>query len=143
VAQMGEEVLKEFVRRVNALLDRLQKAAGLGHGAMNQADLDVLAVASAELLNKHLRPTCPNRCAATGLGHSRRASRPMLPKKRERIEHSIQKGSAVATHQSRRNRAAQPPELTKMRAADCCECVSVTFSACRGVNSGGPLNGIF
>ena len=45
MAQQGEEVLKEFVRRVNALLDRLQKAAGLGEGAMNQADLDVLAVA--------------------------------------------------------------------------------------------------
>jgi hypothetical protein len=37
MAQEDDEVLKEFVRRVNALLDRLQKAAGLG-GPMNQAD---------------------------------------------------------------------------------------------------------
>ena len=39
MAKEGDEVLKEFVRRVNALLDRLQKAAGLGEGPMNQADL--------------------------------------------------------------------------------------------------------
>jgi hypothetical protein len=29
MAKKGDEVLKEFVRRVNALLDRLQKAAGV------------------------------------------------------------------------------------------------------------------
>ena len=48
------DVLKEFVRRVNALLDRLQKAAGVSEGPMNQADLDVLAVASVELLTNTL-----------------------------------------------------------------------------------------
>ena len=54
MAKEGDEVLKEFVRRVNALLERLQKAAGVGEGPMNQADLDVLAVASVRAPNKHL-----------------------------------------------------------------------------------------
>jgi hypothetical protein len=54
MARQDEEVLKEFIRRVNALLGRLQKTAGLGEGAMNQADLDVLAVAPAELLTNTL-----------------------------------------------------------------------------------------
>jgi hypothetical protein len=53
-AKEGEEVLKEFVRRVNAMLERLQKAARVGEGPMNQADLDVLAVASVELLTNTL-----------------------------------------------------------------------------------------
>ena len=54
MAKEGEEVLKEFVRRVNAMLERLQKAARVGEGPMNQADLDVLAVASVELLTNTL-----------------------------------------------------------------------------------------
>jgi hypothetical protein len=37
MAKEGAEALKEFVRRVNALLDRLQKAAGVDKGPMNQA----------------------------------------------------------------------------------------------------------
>jgi hypothetical protein len=54
MAKEGEEVLKEFVRSVNAMLERLQKAARVGEGPMNQADLDVLAVASVELLTNTL-----------------------------------------------------------------------------------------
>jgi predicted YcjX-like family ATPase len=88
----GDEVLKEFVRRVNALLDRLQKAAGLS-GRMNQADLDVLAVASVELLTNTLanmaEPMRSDRLRA--LSMSLEAD---VAKKRERIEQSIPKGSA-------------------------------------------------
>ena len=42
--------LEEFGSRVNALLDRLLKSAGLSEGPMSLGDLDVLAAASMELL---------------------------------------------------------------------------------------------
>jgi hypothetical protein len=87
-----DEVLKEFVRRVNALLDRLQKAAGLG-GPMNQADLDVLAVASVELLTNTLanmpEPMRSDRLKALSV-----SLEDDVAKKRERVEQSTPKGSA-------------------------------------------------
>ena len=93
MAKEGDEVLKEFVRRVNALLDRIQKAAGVGEGPMNQADLDVLAVASVELLTNTLanmpEPMRGDRLRA--LSASLKAD---VAKKRKRIEQSIPKGSA-------------------------------------------------
>jgi len=93
MAKEGDELLKEFVRRVNALLERLQKAAGVGEGPMNQADLDVLAVASVELLTNTLanmpEPMRGDRLRA--LSVSLEAD---VAKKRERIEQSIPKGSA-------------------------------------------------
>ena len=54
MAKEGDEVLKEFVRRVNALLDRLQKAAGVGEGPMNQADLECPRRCFSRAPNKHL-----------------------------------------------------------------------------------------
>jgi hypothetical protein len=92
MAQQGEEVLKEFVRRVNALLDRLQKAAGLGEGAMNQADLDVLAVASVELLTNTLA-NMPEPMRGDRLRAFSETLAADVAKKRERIEHSTPKGS--------------------------------------------------
>jgi len=93
MAKEGDEVLKEFVRRVNVLLDRLQKAAGVDKGPMNQADLDVLAVASVELLTNTLA-NMPEPMR----GHRLRALSETLAadvaKKRKRIEQSIPKGSA-------------------------------------------------
>jgi hypothetical protein len=91
--QRDEDVLKEFVRRVNALLDRLQKAAGLGEGAMNQADLDVLAVASAELLTNTLA-NMPEPMRSDRLKAFSESMAADVAKKRERIEQSIPKGSA-------------------------------------------------
>jgi hypothetical protein len=91
--QQGQEVLKEFVRRVNALLDQLQKAAGLGEGAMNQADLDVLAVASAELLTNTLA-NMPEPMRSDRLKAFSETLAADVAKKRERIEQSIPKGSA-------------------------------------------------
>jgi len=91
--QQGEEVLKEFVRRVNALLERLQKAAGLGEGAMNQADLDVLAVASAELLTNTLA-NMPEPMRSDRLKAFSETLAADVAKKRERIEQSTPKGSA-------------------------------------------------
>ena len=93
MAQQGEEVLKEFVRRVNALLDRLQKAAGLGEGAMNQADLDVLAVASVELLTNTLA-NMPEPMRGDRLRALSMTLEADVAKKRKRIEQSIPKGSA-------------------------------------------------
>lgn len=92
MTEQGEEVLKEFVRRVNALLDRLQKAAGLG-GAMNQADLDVLAVASVELLTNTLA-NMPEPMRGDRLSAFAETLAADVAKKRERIEQSIPKGSA-------------------------------------------------
>ncbi len=93
MAKERDDVLKEFVRRVNALLDRLQKAAKVGEGPMNQADLDVLAVASVELLTNTLanmpEPLCGDRLRA--LSASLKAD---VAKKRKRIEQSIPEGSA-------------------------------------------------
>ena len=92
MANEADDVLQEFVRRVNALLDRLQKAAGLG-GPMNQADLDVLAVASVELLTNTLanmpEPVRSDRLKA--LSSTLEAD---VAKKRERIEQSEPNGSA-------------------------------------------------
>jgi hypothetical protein len=93
MVQQGEEVLKEFVRRVNALLGRLQKAAGLEEGAMNQADLDVLAVAAAELLTNTLA-NMPEPMRSDRLKAFSEALPSEVAKKRERIEQSIPKGSA-------------------------------------------------
>ena len=93
MAKQGDEVLKEFVRRVNALLDRFQKAAGVGEGPMSQADLDVFAVASVELLTNTLanmpEPMRSDRLRALSatLGAD-------VAKKRKRIEQSVPKGSA-------------------------------------------------
>ena len=93
MAKEGAEVLKKFVRRVNVLLDRLQKAAGVDKGAMNQADLDVLAVASVELLTNTLanmsEPMRGDRLKALSAGLEADVA-----KKRERIEQSIPKSSA-------------------------------------------------
>jgi alcohol dehydrogenase class IV len=93
MTQQGEEVLKEFVRRVNALLDRLQKVAGLEEGAMNQADLDVLAVASVELLTNTLA-NMPEPMRSDRLKAFSETLAADVAKKRERIEQSIRKGSA-------------------------------------------------
>ena len=93
MAKEGDEVLKEFVRRVNAMLERLQKAARVGEGPMNQADLDVLAVASVELLTNTLanmpEPMRGDRLRALSV-----TLEADVAKKRERIEQSIPKGSA-------------------------------------------------
>ena len=93
--QMAKEgdVLKEFVRRVNALLDRLQKAAGVSEGPMNQADLDVLAVASVELLTNALA-NMPEPMRGDRLRAFSETLAADVAKKRERIEQSIPKGSA-------------------------------------------------
>jgi GGDEF domain-containing protein len=93
MTQQGEEVLKEFVRRVNALLDRLQKVARLEEGAMNQADLDVLAVASLELLTNTLA-NMPEPMRSDRLKAFSETLAADIAKKRERIEQSIRKGSA-------------------------------------------------
>jgi hypothetical protein len=92
MTEQGEEVLKEFVRRVTALLDRLQKAAGLGEGAMNQADLDVLAVASVELLTNTLA-NMPEPMRGDRLKAFAETLAADVAKKRERIEQSIPKSS--------------------------------------------------
>ena len=93
MVKQNDEVLKEFVRRVNALLDRLQKAAGVGEGAMNQADLGVLAVASVEFLTNTLA-NMPEPMR----GHRLRAISESLDaevaKKRKRVEQSVPKRSA-------------------------------------------------
>jgi hypothetical protein len=93
MTRQGEEVLKEFVRRVNALLDRLQKAAGVAEGAMNQADLDVLAVAALELLTNTLA-NMPEPMRGDRVRAFSEALAADVAKKRERIEQSIPKGSA-------------------------------------------------
>ena len=93
MAKEGDEVLKEFVRRVNTLLDRLQKAAGLGEGPMTQADLDVLAVASVELLTNTLA-NMPEPMRGDRLRAFTESLEADAAKKRERIEQSIPKGSA-------------------------------------------------
>jgi len=93
MAKEDDEVVKEFVRRVSALLDRLHKAAGMGEGPMNQADLDVLAVASTELLTNTLA-NMPEPMR----GHRVKALSKTLAgdvaKKRHRIEQSIPIGPA-------------------------------------------------
>jgi len=93
MAKEGDEVLKEFVRRVNTLLDRLQKAAGLGEGPMTQADLDVLAVASVELLTNTLA-NMPEPMRSDRLSALSETLATDVAKKRKRIEESIPKGSA-------------------------------------------------
>ena len=85
MAKEGDEVLKEFVRRVNALLDRLQKAAGVSEGPMNQADLDVLAVASVELLTNTLA-NMPEPMRGDRLRAFSETLAADVAKKRERIE---------------------------------------------------------
>jgi hypothetical protein len=93
MAEGGDAVLKEFVRRVSALLDRLQKAAGLGVGQMSQADLDVLAVASVELLTNTLA-NMPEPMRSDRLRAFKASLKADVAKKRMRIEQSIPKGSA-------------------------------------------------
>jgi hypothetical protein len=90
MAKKGDEVLGEFVRRVNALLDRLQKAAGVGEGPMSQADLDVLAVATVELLTSTLA-NMPERMGGDRLRALMVTLEADVAKKRERIEHSVRK----------------------------------------------------
>ncbi len=105
MAKEGEEVLKEFVRRVNALLDRLQKAAGLGEGPMNQADLDVLAIASVELLPN----TLANMLEPMRGDRLRRLSETLAsdvakkPSALNRASRKVQR-KCLASHQSRRAR---------------------------------------
>ena len=94
MAKDGDEVLKEFVRRVNALLDRLQKAAGVGKGPMNQADLDVLAVASVELLTNTLA-NMPEPMRGDRLKAFSETLAADVAKKRKRIEQSIPKGGSA------------------------------------------------
>jgi hypothetical protein len=57
--------LKEFGSRVNALVDRLQKATGLNEGPISLGDLDILAAALMELLGFALanmpEPMCRER----------------------------------------------------------------------------------
>jgi hypothetical protein len=89
----GDEVLGEFVRRVNALLDRLQKAAGVGEGPMSQADLDVLAVATVELLTNILA-NMPEHMGGDRLRAFTASLEADVAKKRERIEYSVRKDSA-------------------------------------------------
>jgi hypothetical protein len=93
MAKKDDEVLGEFVRRVNALLDRLQKAAGVGEGQMSQADLDVLAVATVELLTNTLA-NMPGRMGRDRLRALTVSLEADVAKKRERIEHSARKDSA-------------------------------------------------
>ncbi len=93
MAKEGAEVLKEFVRRVNALLDRLQKAAGVGQGPMKQADLDVLAVASVELLTNTIA-NMPEPMRGDRLRALSATLKADVAKKRKRIEQNITKSSA-------------------------------------------------
>jgi hypothetical protein len=100
--QQGQEVLKEFVRRVNALLDRLQKAAGLGEGAMNQADLDVLAVASAELLTNTLA-NMPEPMRSDRLKAFSETLAADVAKKRERLNRAFRKVQRKRLESTRRS----------------------------------------
>lgn len=93
MAKEDDEVVKEFVRRVNTLLDRLHKAAGMGEGPMNQADLDVLAVASTELLTNTLA-NMPEPMRGHRVKALSKTLAAEVAEKRKRIEQSIPKGSA-------------------------------------------------
>ncbi len=93
MAKERDEVLEEFVRRDNALLDRLQKAAGVGEGPMNQADLDVLAVATVELLTNTLA-NMPERMGGDRLRALTVTLEADVAKKRARIEQSVRKDPA-------------------------------------------------
>ena len=83
MAKEGDELLKEFVRRVNALLERLQKAAGVGE-LRTRADLDILAAALWELLATTLAnmPEPMRGQRVTGLSETLAAD---VAKKREQL----------------------------------------------------------
>ena len=79
---------KEFWPRVQALLDRLKKAAGVGEGLMNRGDLDILAAASMDLLTLTLANMPEPRRGETVRGLSETLAIDVA-KKRERLEQKI------------------------------------------------------
>jgi hypothetical protein len=87
-SEADAKFLREFGRRVNALLGRLQKAAGLGDGPMSLGDLDILAAASIELLTSTLANMPePARCErVNGLTETLAGD---VAQKRERLEQKI------------------------------------------------------
>jgi hypothetical protein len=78
----------EFLARANALLARLQKAAGVNEGPMTQGDLDVLAAASMELLTSAIANMPEPRRGETVRALSETLAVDVA-KKRERLEQKI------------------------------------------------------
>jgi hypothetical protein len=79
---------EEFGVRRDALLDRLQKAAGVSGGPMSQGDLDVLAAAAMELLTRALAnmPEPERSERVRGLSATMAAD---VAQKREQLEQKI------------------------------------------------------
>jgi hypothetical protein len=79
---------KEFWPRVQALLDRLKKAAGVGEGPMSLGDLEILAAASMELLTLTLA-NMPEPRRSERLGGLSETLAADVAKKREWLEQKI------------------------------------------------------